>query len=253
MAHLPTLLKPQPHDTKEELTRRFRLLAAQIHPDKNDSPEAHREFIELKEEFEDAVKKAQTEAHRNRLEELDKKAQNCVRKRKGWSISKSKKKQPKEKVLAIQDDLRPAAIPSSTLQDKATQATQTETDKGQGGMGEKLSRKQKHARWEQVMVLRKENHASMECGKEDMAAEKQAEKRKTIRHTAQRGKRGDFGYEAEACPSEIPAELLGRFILEKESSEEEGSQTEETPPEPQEESLTCWLVGILACCPCLAR
>ncbi|CAJ1448516.1 unnamed protein product [Effrenium voratum] len=100
---LPTLLHAQPHDTKEELTSRYRRLAAQLHPDKNSSVGAHAAFIKLKEEFEEAVQYAPSLARQQRTQALDAKRTCHVRRKKGWSQNRSKGKQASQKLLAIED------------------------------------------------------------------------------------------------------------------------------------------------------
>jgi len=241
MATLPTLLNPQPQDTKEELTRRFRILAARIHPDKNEAPGAHLAFIKLKDEFEAALPSAPSQECQKKRAALDEKRLTChVRKRKGWSQHKSKGAKPEvQPVLAIQDDMQ-ILIQAQDLH------------RENGVPPQNLSKKMKHYRWEQAMLLRKADKNAAQHAKEAKAAEKQAEKDETIRQVRRRVKRANFGYEEGGlCPTYIPEELKDRFVVAANISEEESEANDAEMDEPL--SFVSWLVSFFASCPCVGR
>ncbi|CAE7195592.1 unnamed protein product [Symbiodinium sp. CCMP2592] len=212
-----SLLHPQPGDTKESLTTRYRHLASRLHPDKNPSPAAHSLFIRLTQEYEDAVQNApssipDTEALQRRLMELDAKRQAPMRKKKGWSINKPKnKKQAPRKVLAIEDVKQAVCEPEKA----GLQSTSTRI-KGDDAPAVvpagTRNRKEKHAQWEQALLTRKEARKFLErSAREERAAGRQQEKANTQSRTKQRSWRNDFGYEACPCSTEVPKEIRHRF------------------------------------------
>ncbi|CAE7350154.1 unnamed protein product [Symbiodinium sp. CCMP2592] len=240
-----SLLHPQPGDTKESLTTRFRHLASRLHPDKNPSPTAHLLFIRLKDEYEDAVQNAPSSALQRRLMELDAKRQAPVRKKKGWSINKPKnKKQAPCKLLAI-EDVKQAVSEPEKVHRQAAAELQTGTVKGA------RNRKEKHARWEQSLISRKQAREFLErSAREQRAAGRHEDKAKIWSRMKQRGGRNDFGYEACPCSTEVPEEMRHRFAgnveevsADTDSSEEAEGGKEAAPSAPSTKSAgfdTAW-------------
>lgn len=226
MSDLPTLFRALPHDTKEELGRRYRSQAAQLHPDKNSEPEAHAAFIKLTEEYEVALQQAPSSAQQERLIQMDKrrlaldeKRLTChVRKKKGWSQNKNKKQEVPEPMLAIQD-----AKPLTQMEDEAGHICHGH-QAGQGaksadlGAVKRKPKNERHARWEQALLVRKEAEYLQRAKNEEKAeksAEKQVEKTKTVARASQRRGRSDFGYDWQEYPAEIPEELRDLFVFER--------------------------------------
>eukprot|EP00434_Breviolum_minutum_P025854 symbB.v1.2.022857.t1/scaffold2032.1/size91878/9 len=245
------------------------LKAARIHPDKNEAPGAHLAFIKLKDEFEAGgvqsnacisipdVEMARYPKGIVRSGEIQcfvhVPPAGCLAKCSLAGVPKEARRARREKVDLPCSQEKGLVQPVLAIQDDMQILIQAQDLHRENGVPpQNLSKKMKHYRWEQAMLLRKADKNAAQHAKEAKAAEKQAEKDETIRQVRRRVKRANFGYEEEGlCPTYIPEELKDRFVVAANISEEESEANDAEMDEPL--SFVSWLVSFFASCPCVGR